>query len=63
MTDMTKTTIEMANAKIIEQLADVVKKLKFGQVVVTVHNSKIVQIDRTEKIRFNDANYENGSGI
>jgi hypothetical protein len=63
MTDITKTTIDTANARVIEQLADAVKKLKFGQVVVTVHNSKIVQIDRTEKIRFNDANYENGSGI
>ena len=63
MTDAAKTTIDTANTRIIEQLADAVKKLKFGQIVVTVHNSKIVQIDRTEKIRFNDANYENGSGI
>jgi hypothetical protein len=63
MPDVTKTTIDTANARIIEQLAGAVGKLKFGQIVVTVHDSKIVQIDRTEKIRFNDANYENGSGI
>jgi len=63
MTDVITTTIDTANAKIIEQLAESVKKLKFGQVVVTVHNSKIVQVERTEKIRFNDGHYENGSGI
>lgn len=63
MTTTTHTTIDAANARIIEQLTDSVKKLKFGQLVVTVHNSKIVQIDRTEKIRFNDGHYESGSGI
>ena len=63
MADITKTPIDTTNAKILEQVADAVKKLKFGQIVVTVHNSKIVQIEKTEKIRFNDGHYENGSGI
>ncbi|MDO8302676.1 MAG: YezD family protein [Sedimentisphaerales bacterium] len=63
MSNAPKTTIDTANARIIEQLADAVKKLKFGQIIITVHNSKVVQIDKTEKIRFNEANYENGGGI
>jgi hypothetical protein len=63
MPDAGKTNTEATNIRIIEQLADAVKKLKFGQIVITVHNSKIVQIEKTEKIRFNDGHYENGSGI
>jgi hypothetical protein len=40
---------------------DVVKKtvegIGFGVVTIVVHNAKVVQVDRTEKIRF-----ESGSG-
>lgn len=41
-----------------------IKSLKYGQVIITVHNGRIVQIDKTEKIRFDTAAYcEKGGGI
>jgi hypothetical protein len=59
-----KDNIEAANEKIVKELGDVVKSIKFGQLVITIHNSKIVQVDRTEKYRYQEANYfERGSRI
>ena len=29
------------------------EELRFGQIVITVHEGKVVQLDVTEKIRFN----------
>jgi hypothetical protein len=40
------------------------KGLRFGQIVLTIHNSQIVQIDRTEKIRLDTfMQHDKGSGI
>lgn len=32
-----------------------VESVRFGTVAITVHNSKVVQVDRTDKIRFESA--------
>jgi hypothetical protein len=64
----TPSSNDAANARSEEALtAEVIratKGLRFGQIVLTVHNSQIVQIDRTEKIRL-DAfmQHDKGSGI
>jgi hypothetical protein len=50
---------EPALNKIIESL----NSLKFGSITVTVHNSKIVQIDRVEKTRFDRETLSAGEGI
>jgi hypothetical protein len=50
---------EAAFAKIQETL----KSLRFGSIVITVHNSKIVQIDRVEKTRFDRDTVNSGEGI
>jgi hypothetical protein len=42
---------EVINDKLIRRIADSLKGIKFGQVLITVHNHKVVQIDRTEKNR------------
>lgn len=47
----------MANSKDwddiwIERIRDSVRGLEYGIVQITVHNGKIVQIDRTERQRF-----------
>jgi hypothetical protein len=49
---------------VLAEVVRAVKGLRFGQIVLTVHNSQIVQIDRTEKIRL-DAfmQHDKGSGI
>ncbi|MBA4543522.1 YezD family protein [Thermoactinomyces sp. CICC 10521] len=35
----------------IERIIRALEGLKYGSVLITVHDSRIVQIDRTEKIR------------
>lgn len=39
--------------KIADEILDAVRKLRYGEVVVTVYNSKVVQIEKKEKKRFN----------
>lgn len=53
------TRIELINSQI--NLA--LRGLKYGSVIVTVHDSKIVQIERVEKNRFDDLYLEDGEGI
>jgi len=35
-----------------------VKEVQFGSVEVTVHNGRVVQVERREKIRLNEENRE-----
>jgi hypothetical protein len=39
------------------------KGIRYGSVILTIHDYKIVQIDRIEKSRFDDLYLENGDGI
>jgi len=39
------------------------KGIRYGSVVLTIHDSRIVQIERIEKSRFDDLYLENGDGI
>lgn len=38
--------------KILDELLTSIQKINYGEVVITIHNSKIVQIERKEKKRF-----------
>jgi hypothetical protein len=38
----------------IKEIIEALDGLKYGEIKITVHNSKIVQIDKTEKTRFED---------
>jgi len=38
--------------KILEEILKSIQKIKYGEVVITIHNSKIVQIERRKKKRF-----------
>ena len=40
-----------------------VRSLRFGVVQIVVHNGEVVQIDRTEKLRLNEARLLSGEGI
>ena len=52
------------NDAIIKELSDAVHKIKYGDISITVHNSKIVQIEVSEKRRFDDVwTVEEGGGI
>jgi hypothetical protein len=35
------------------EILNSIKGISFGEVVITIHNSRIVQIERKEKRRFN----------
>jgi hypothetical protein len=40
-------TTEIAN-----QIADILQEIKFGSIEIIIHESKVVQIERKEKLRF-----------
>ena len=52
------------NDAIIKEIAEAVAALKFGEIVIKIHDSKIIQIEKTEKLRY-DAYHvmERGGGI
>ncbi len=49
---------------IIKEIIEAINNLSYGEVSITVHNSKITQINKTEKTRFDDIwLIEKGGGI
>ena len=38
--------------KILEEIAQSIQQINYGEVVITIHNSKVVQIEKKEKKRF-----------
>jgi hypothetical protein len=57
-------SIEPQNEKIVQEILGKLKTLGFGHITITVHNAKIVQIETTEKKRFEKLPlHEDGSGI
>jgi hypothetical protein len=52
------------NDSIIKDLSDQVLNLKYGTIVIKVHDSKIVQVEVTERTRYEDVwLLEKGGGI
>lgn len=52
------------NDAIIKDISDSIHGLNFGTVMITVHNSKIVQIEVSKKSRFDDVwMVQEGEGI
>ncbi|MFH1768836.1 MAG: YezD family protein [Candidatus Omnitrophota bacterium] len=38
--------------RVLEEIAEAIQEINYGEVVITIHNSRIVQIERKEKRRF-----------
>ncbi len=36
------------------KIADLIKSIKYGYIQITIQDGRVVQIDKTEKFRFND---------
>jgi len=54
----------IVNDAIIKDIADAVGSLDYGTVTIKVHETKIIQIEVTEKKRFDDVwRVEEGGGI
>ena len=51
------------NDAIIKEIASAVTGLKFGEIVIKVHDSKIIQVEKTEKARYESYHVEQGGGI
>ncbi len=49
--------------KVAARVSNALRGLRYGSVILTVHDSRIVQIERVEKSRFEDLYLENGEGI
>jgi hypothetical protein len=43
---------ETKNKNILQSIDNAINKIKYGEVVITIHNSKVVQIEKREKKRF-----------
>jgi len=54
----------IVNDAILKDINDAVGSLKYGDITIKVHNAKILQIEVTEKKRFDDIwKLEEGGGI
>ena len=52
------------NETILKEIRDAVDSLEYGSIIIKVHNKKIIQIEVTEKKRFDDVwKLEEGGGI
>lgn len=49
--------LEQSNELWIERIKNNIEGLKFGTVQITIHEGKIVQIDRTERSRFDSSEH------
>ena len=38
--------------RILREICDTIKQIKFGEIVVTIHDRQIIQIEKKEKKRF-----------
>ena len=41
------------NENLLKQIKDAVERIRYGSVEIVIHDSKVVQIERKEKLRFN----------
>jgi len=46
-----KELTENADKALVSQVLSAIKGIDYGQVLITIHDSRVVQIERTEKIR------------
>jgi hypothetical protein len=55
---------KLINDSLIKEISTAVETLQYGEVIIKVHNNKIIQIDVSEKKRFDDVwKIEGGGGI
>lgn len=59
-----KQSKNILNETILKEIRDAVDSLEYGSIVIKVHGKKIIQIEVTEKKRFDDVwKLEEGGGI
>jgi hypothetical protein len=64
MSEKKSSNENMVNDAIIREIRNAIADLDYGTVTIKVHNSKIVQVEITQKKRFGDGGLvEKGGGI
>ncbi len=58
-----QSNIDIANYNILKDLLESTRRIKYGSILLKVHESKIVQVEVTEKARFDYWFVEKGDGI
>ena len=53
----------IVNDAIFKDIVGILSGLKFGEVIIKVHDSKIIQVEKTEKSRYDSFHVEQGGGI
>jgi hypothetical protein len=52
------------NEAVLQKILSTLQGLRFGSVLITVHDSRVVQIERVDKVRLDNLNiHEKGDGI
>ena len=49
---MKNASLKKIDQKILEEILEPISQIDYGEVVITIHDSKIVQIEKKEKKRF-----------
>lgn len=52
MTKNTKNVDMDSDRRVAEEIMKAVREIRFGSIQITIHDSKVVQIDKTEKVRW-----------
>jgi hypothetical protein len=48
-----KVSYEESEQRILPIIADLLRNIKYGNIQITIQDGRVVQIDKTEKFRFN----------
>lgn len=49
---MSSQSIQTASAEVIAEIQRAIEQLRFGSVEITVHEGRVTQIEKREKVRF-----------
>ncbi len=52
---MTQESINKTNNDLAQELVSAINSLRFGSVEITVHEGRVTQIEKREKLRFTDS--------
>lgn len=53
MNEMPLTSEKLKSDEIVEEILRAIEQVRFGSIEITVHEGRVTQIERREKIRFN----------
>lgn len=51
---MAQTKNEKADQKVLQEILRAIQTVRYGAVEIIIHDSKVVQIERREKVRFDN---------